>query len=374
LGLLSFTQPPEDTVRNVSNKPAEKNKPLTNMDISLNLSVTPETEVLLELDKKSEDVIRSFGAGDIKMEVNPSTNKFNVYGDYRVSKGDYLFTIQNFNLITKRFDFVEGGRVTFNGDLQKMNLDLSAIYKTTASLMALLADSTATTTRRQISCRLDITGNLLNPVLTLGVDVENLDAETRARVQSALNTEEKRTRQFLSLLAFGSFLADDQSTLNADLLLMGSATGLVTSQINNLFSRFNLPLGFGFSYLPQQRGRDDVFEVSFSTQILDDRIVINGNVGSGDDTQPISNDFDLGIRLDSKNKLHFRAFTRSVDRYNDNVDNSQRYGLGIMYQEEFNNFSELFERLFGKKKTKKTLPKKELPLRNDKEETQSKTL
>jgi hypothetical protein len=366
VGLLSFTQPPEDAVHEVLNKPAKKNQPVTNMEISLNLNVTPETEVLLELDKKSEDVIRSFGTGDIKMEINPSTNKFNMYGDYRVNKGDYLFTIQNFNLITKRFDFVEGGRVTFNGDLQKMNLNLSAIYKTTASLKALLADSTATTTRRQVSCRLDITGNLLDPIITLGVDVENLDAETRARVQSALNTEEKRTRQFLSLLAFGNFLADDQSELSAD-LLMGSATGLVTSQINNLFSRFNLPLGFGFSYLPQQRGRDDVFEVSFSTQILDDRVVINGNVGSGNESQPISNDFDLGIRLDSKNKLQFRAFTRSVDRYTDNVDNSQRYGLGLMYQEEFDNFSELFERVFGKKKTKKTLPEKEPAIRHDEE-------
>ncbi|MDR3133830.1 MAG: translocation/assembly module TamB [Prevotellaceae bacterium] len=365
MGLLSFTQP---VVRDVLDKPAEKRRPpANNMEVSLNLNVTPETEVLLELDKKSEDMIRSFGTGDIKMEINPSTNKFNIYGDYRVSKGDYLFTIQNFNLITKRFDFVEGGRISFNGDLQKMNLDLSAIYKTTASLNALLADSTVMATRRQVSCRIDITGNLLNPVITLGVDVENLDAETRARVQSALNTEEKRTRQFLSLLAFGGFLADDQSELSAN-LLMGSATGLVTSQINNLFNRFNLPLGLGFSYLPQQRGREDVFEVSFSTQILDDRIVINGNVGSGNESQPLANDFDVGVRLDSKNKLQFRAFTRSVDRYTDNVDNSQRYGLGIMYREEFNNFSELFRRFFGKKKASNTLPEKEPVVRDDKEE------
>ncbi|MDR3351402.1 MAG: translocation/assembly module TamB [Prevotellaceae bacterium] len=364
MGLLSFTQPPEDNVREALGKPAKNGRQSSNMDILLNISVTPETEVLLELDKKSEDVIRSFGTGDIKMEINPTANKFNMYGDYRVSKGDYLFTIQNFNLITKRFDFVEGGRISFNGDLQKMNLDLSALYKTTASLNALLADSLSMSTRRQVNCRIDITGNLLNPVITLGVDVENLDAETRARVQSALNTEEKRTRQFLSLLAFGSFLADDQSELSAD-LLMGSATGLVTSQINNLFNRFNLPLGLGFSYLPQQRGRNDIFEVSFSTQILNDRVVINGNVGSGDESRPVSNDFDVGIRLDSKNKLQFRAFTRSVDRYTDNVDNSQRYGLGIMYQEEFDNFSELFERFFGKKKTTKTIPEKEPAVRND---------
>ncbi|MDR1405864.1 MAG: translocation/assembly module TamB, partial [Prevotellaceae bacterium] len=259
-GLLSFARPQENIVRNDPEKSAETDRKAPNIDISLNLGITPDTEVLLELDKKSEDVIRGFGTGDIRMEINPSANKFNMYGDYRVSKGDYLFTIQNFNLITKRFDFAEGGRVTFNGDLQKMNLDLSAIYKTTTSLHALLVDSTAMTTRRPVSCRIDITGNLFNPVITLGVDIENLDVETRARVQSALNTEEKRTRQFLSLLAFGGFLSDDQSEFNAD-LLMGSATGLVTSQINNLFSRFNLPLGFGFSYQPSQRGRDDAFEV-----------------------------------------------------------------------------------------------------------------
>jgi hypothetical protein len=127
-------------------------------------------------------------------------------------------------------------------------------------------------------------------------------------------------------------------------------------------------LGFGFSYQPSQRGRDDAFEVSFSTQILNDRVIINGNVGSGNESQGIANDFDFGIRLDSKNKLQFRAFTRSVDRYTDNVDNSQRYGLGIMYQEEFDNFSELLERFFGKKSAAKTLPEKEPVIRNDDEQ------
>jgi hypothetical protein len=366
VGLLSFVQP-QDAIPDALKKPVEKSRPTTDMNISLNLSVTPETEVLLELDKKSEDVIRGFGTGDIKMEINPAANKFNMYGDYRLSKGDYLFTVQNFNLITKRFDFVDGGRITFNGDLQRMNLDLSAIYKTTASLSALLADSSAMAARRQVNCRITITGNLFNPVITLGVDIENLDAETRARVQSALNTEEKRTRQFLALLALGGFLSDDQSELSAN-LLMNSATGLVTSQINNLFSRFNVPLGFGFSYMPSQRGRDDMIEFSFSTQMLNDRIALNGNVGSGRESQSFFNDFDLGIRLDSKNKLHFRAFTRSVDRYTDHVDNSQRYGLGVMYQEEFNNFSELFDRFFGKKKTTNVLPEKEPVIRPDEDD------
>jgi hypothetical protein len=353
LSLLSFVQPEKNAGEDAPDTPPANTRKPANLDIELNVNVTPDTEIQLELDKQAGDVIRSYGAGDIKIEVNPATAKFSLYGDYQVDRGDYLFRLQNFNLISKKFYLEQGGRITFNGDLRQTVLNLKALYKTKASLNSLLADTSSVTTRRPVDCTIDITGNMFSPTLSLGIDVQNLDAETRARLQSALNTEEKVTRQFLALLAFGSFMPDQEMDIGTG-FWTGSATELLSNQINNLLSQVKFPLGIGldlgFTYMPSQQGRDEAFDFNFSAQIWDNRVVINGNVGSGNNQQVVSNDFDADIRLGAKGKWHFKAFTRSVDQYTDNVDNSQRYGVGLMYKEEFNSFSELFKRLFGRKK------------------------
>ncbi len=67
-------------------------------------------------------------------------------------------------------------------------------------------------------------------------------------------------------------------------------------------------------------------------------------------------DVDAEWQLDKQNRFRLKGFTHSADQFTDQLDNSQRSGVGIIYQEDFNTFGELLKRwrelLFGKKKPK----------------------
>jgi len=379
MDLLTFVLPAKDTTIVDDERPellsSGQTRNPANIDVTLNVNVTPETEIQIELDRRAGEVIRSRGTGDIKIDVNPASGKLQLFGDYSVNEGDYLFTIQNFNLISKKFVLSNGGRISFNGDLQKTMLNLSAVYRTQATLNTLIADTASVATRRPVDCTIDISGNMFSPSLKFHIDVKNLDADVQARVQSALNTEEKVTRQFLSLLAFGQFMPDQDANINTNVFFT-AGTEMVSNQLNQMLSQLNVPVFVGINYVPGMQGRNDSYVGgSIGAQMWDNRVTINGIFGSGNGvTQNFSNDIDLEVKLDQRGRLNFKAFTHSVDQYTDySRDNSQRYGLGVVYKEEFNSFPELFRNLFGKKKqpAAAVLPKKEPAVKQEEEQEQS---
>ena len=44
--------------------------------------------------------------------------------------------------------------------------------------------------------------------------------------------------------------------------------------------------------------------------------------------------------------MRLKAFSHSADQYTNYLDNSQRNGIGISYQREFNSFRQFFKTLF----------------------------
>jgi hypothetical protein len=69
-------------------------------ELNFNLEVTPEAEARLLFDPKVGDIISGNGTANLRLEVTEA-GEFNVYGDYQIDKGEYLFTLQN--IINKKF-------------------------------------------------------------------------------------------------------------------------------------------------------------------------------------------------------------------------------------------------------------------------------
>ena len=88
-------------------------------------------------------------------------------------------------------------------------------------------------------------------------------------------------------------------------------------------------------------------EFALSTQLLNDRLSINGNVdvttnATANSTNNIVGDFDVDYKINKSGKLQIKAYNRA----NDNMiyENSPyTQGVGILYKEEFNSFGELFK-------------------------------
>ncbi|MEZ7874542.1 MAG: translocation/assembly module TamB domain-containing protein [Bacteroidales bacterium] len=364
--LLSFVALPEEKRENeyfneygyivpVKSKDEKKS---TELEVKLKTRVNTDAELLIEIDKSVGDVIRSYGNGLVNIDVNPSKDIFTVHGDYIINRGFYTFVLQG--IFKRDFSIKDGGNLSFNGDILKTRLDLTAIYNTKASVNTLIADTSSVSNRRNVECSITMQGELLNPRLGFGINIPDIDPSTKARVDAALNTDDKVVKQVMSLLVSGSFIPDIQSSIvNNSTLLYSNATEVLSNQINNIFNQLDIPLDFSFNYQPGQNGRD-IFDAAISAQLFDNRVIVNGNIGSSRYTNQNSDvvgDVDVEIKLDDKGRFRAKAFSHSADQYSNYLDNSQRSGVGLVYQEEFNSFRELFNRLFRSKKKREKVIK-----------------
>lgn len=327
----------------------EEKKSDTNLNLVLELQVTPEAEAQIIIDKKLGDIIKANGRGNLKLEINPSHEIFKLFGNYLIEKGDYLFTLQG--VINKKFRIEEGSNITWNGDPLDALMDIKAVYRVRTSLEPLLRNNN--TSRVPVDCQIFLTQKLMSPNIKFNIDVPNADNETKSLVSSILNTEEKINRQFIGLIGIGSFIMDsDNEKNNSNLSTAGwnTVSELASNQLSNWVSQWSNNFDFGFNYRPgmEEQMTSDQWELALSTQILDDRVSINGNVdlGAKNTNNPIAGDFNLDVKLNKSGKLRFKAFARSNDEILlTNQENNYTTGAGILYREEFNNLSDLWSRI-----------------------------
>lgn len=352
--LLTFVKPPQVYTRDPYAVNAEQMKKRTQFTFNMKTQITPDAQMLLEINKITGDVITARGNGIVTIGVDPKQDGFSLLGDCTLESGDYLFVLQG--LLSKRFEIVPGGTLSFGGDLTNTQLDLTASYTTKASLSSLLSDSTSVSTRRNVDCQILMSGQLMNPTLGFNIEIDDIDPTTRARVESALNTDDKMMRQFMTLLISSSFMPDQESGIvdNSN-LLYSNATEILSNQLNNIFSQLDIPVDVGFNYQPGQEGRD-IFDVAISTQLFNNRVIVNGTMGNNPYSQSNNNgdvigNVDIELKLDKKGKIRLKAFSHAADQYSNYLDNTQRNGGGFVYREEFNSFRELWNRWFRRKKT-----------------------
>ncbi len=347
--LLTFVTPkiienidPYDTLSMARPLPKQP----TELNIGLSANVTPEAEILIEINKSLGDVIKANGTGLINMDINPTKEIFDVFGDYTINQGSYKFVLMGF--AAKDFIIQSGGTINFNGDIFNTNLNLTAVYRTKASINTLVADTSSVSTRRTVNCEIGMSGQLTNPQLTFNIDIPDLDPTTKMKVESALNTDGKIQKQFAALLISGGFIPDEQSGIaNNSTILYSNVSEILSNQLNNIFQQLNIPLDLGLNYQPGDKG-SDIFDVAVSTQLFNNRVLINGNIGNdpyaSTNNRDVIGNIDVEVKLDQSGKLRLTLFSHAADQYSNYLDDSQRSGIGFVYQQRFNTFRELFRK------------------------------
>jgi hypothetical protein len=354
--LLKFVEP----VRNVYIDPYEamlaklqdKEHHAGDFKVRLKVEASPNVEAFVEVDRSTGNVLSGQGNGLIELEAGEDI--FNIYGDYTLTSGKYNFSA--LGLVSREFNIQNGSSISFSGDIMQSSLDIDAIYNTKASLSTLLADESSVGTRRNVECGIKITEKLSNPSLEFFIEVPDLNPMIKSRVESALSTEDKVQKQFLSLLISNSFLPDEQSGIvNNSSMLYSNVTEAMANQLSNIFHKLDIPLDLGLKYQPTDQGTD-IFDVAVSTQLFNNRVVVNGNIGNkqyegGGVQNDVVGDLDIEIKLNRPGTIRLNLFSHSADQYSNFLDNSQRNGGGITLQTEFNSFRQLIKNIFsGKKK------------------------
>jgi hypothetical protein len=323
--------------------------------MDFDLTVTPESEIQMIFDSKIGDIIRGRGTGNLKFELTPQ-GAFYMYGDYLIDEGDYLFTLQN--LINKRFRIQQGGLIRWSGDPYDADIDLRAIYRTRTSLadlaMSVMQSDTSDVYRRRVPVEtvLHLEDKLFNPTISFDIQIPGGDEQSREMIQRLITTEQEMNRQVFSLLILNRFTPNPAEYNTAIGYGVGSTSSeLLSNQLSNWLSQISSDFDIGVNYRPGDEISSQEIEVALSTQLFDDRVVIDGNVGVAGNhpaqthrTSNIIGDVNIEVKITPEGKFRVKAFNRSntFDVLNTNAPYTQ--GIGVFYRKEFDNISDLFRR------------------------------
>ena len=323
----------------------------SNMTINVDLTADRNAEVQLVIDPTVGDIIRAKGDGRLSMHIVPNANIFDMYGDYTISEGSYLFTLQN--IINKRFVINSGSTIQWTGDPMDARLNIDAVYNLKASLQPLLSSTTLDNVTRAVpvECIINLTEQLTAPTVTFDIKVPNADTEIQNAVSNLLNNQQSIATQFMYLLVSGSFYSD--ASTSSSLGASASATTgfeLLSNQLSNWLSSddYNIIL----RYRPRSELTSDEIDFGFSKSLVNDRLLVEleGNylvdnkMAQSSNMSNFMGEAYITWLIDRAGNLKLRGFTQTIDRFDEN-QGLQETGVGIYYKEDFDNWTDLKRRI-----------------------------
>jgi hypothetical protein len=363
---IHFIPPPVDSLalkKEETEKEFEKEMapPEMKYDINIKANVTPEAKVNIYL-PGDLGKIESQGHGILTLNTS-SEGEFNMIGDYIVDRGNFNFNFKN--LISKRFDIVPGGKITWTGDPTGAFVNIRGLYnlKVSLSSLGIVIDSTADYKNKQtVNCYIILKNKLLNPDIKFSIELPDADPDIRRMVFANLDTTNPAmvNEQMISLLVFGTFSFNNATNLS----VAGQGYNILTNQLSSMLSKISNNVDIGMNYRPGDDISKQEFEVALSTQLFNDRLIIDGNVGmtyerGQKNASNIVGDVDVMYKLTRDGRWLLKAYNHSNANswyYYNNYDKVSPYtqGVGIAYRKEFNNIAEL---LRGRKNKKKKIKK-----------------
>ena len=343
------------------NKFRYRNKAIYGVTMKFNLEITPEAQIGLNVETgNTGGEIRANGNGNIQMVIDDA-GSFNMYGNYTIVEGLYFFSIQN--LTSKKFTIASGATIDFNGDPYNANVKMKAVYNLKASLYPVML-AIGSTDKKKVAVQsiISIDGKLANPNIDFDINLPNTDQEIRDQFFTLVDKNDKNqmNQQTFSLLVVNSFISKDRTTYSAS---VGSSVGnssaeMISNQISNWLSQINKDFDININYRPTDQLTNQELQVMLSTQILNDRISLNGNAvvggsikdqANGSSQSPNQNannfigDVNAEVKLTEDGRFKLKVFNRS-NQY-DLLNNYSPYtqGIGIMYRREFDNIREVFK-------------------------------
>ncbi|MEO0896644.1 MAG: translocation/assembly module TamB domain-containing protein [Bacteroidota bacterium] len=337
--------------------------------LGFNLDITAEVNENLDMniiiDERVGDIISATGRGTLNLGLTKS-GTFSMEGDYTITEGDYLFTMQNF--INRRFKVSEGSKLTWDGDPFGGIIDIQAVYETNADFTSL--DQFATD-RVPTNVIMKMTGPLLKPDIGLEIAFKNISATNASSIVNYVKSinefdEQELNNQVFSLIVFNKFAPQGTLTGSNDTGLEVATEAVATSlsellnnQLNYWVSRatgdkLNINLNTGIN---QDLQIDDI-NLQVSAKLFGDRVKIerDGNVFQEDysslDVKSLIGNISLSIRLlpnsnsksrnpNNPSELVLEVFGREDILEQEN--NAYQTGTGIFFKRDLDRLQDLFK-------------------------------
>jgi hypothetical protein len=351
------------------------------ISVEMDLSIKENAVMELIFNEQLGDVIRGQGRGNIRILV-PRGEDFQMFGDYTIEKGDYLFTF--WNVINKDFSVKKGGTIAWNGDPFEAKIKLEAEYKNlTVTPLNFIKEyitpgsnlEAEAYKRTDVELTLLLEGELLKPDINFDIKFPSLTSQlqtfTDGKLRLLKGDQNELNRQVFGLIVIGQFFPSDFSSGN----VLGNTAGNTLSEflsnqfsllINNLFSEASEEnkifsnTQFDFVYKTQNQDVADQssrvatnqdIQLSITKRFLDDRlsIQVGGNVGIGNDVYGVpeetgafvGDDIVIEYILNKNRTLKLKIY----QKLEPDISGGRRFqvGTGLSYRREFDSFSDFFD-------------------------------
>ena len=361
--------------------------------INMEMNLTEDANVKIIFDEQAGDILEGRGNGNLQMVVSRAGD-FEMYGDYVVASGSYLFTLFDF-LVNKQFQVASGGTIKWTGDPFAAELDLVANYGNlkapVGGLIAeylVLGDNSDVRQEAKylhdVELSLLLTGIMTNPDVNFNLEFPNLTGELKNYVDTKMRIlsqdQNQINLQVFGLIALGQFIPD-QTSVVSDYAPVNFGINTVTEVLSQQFSIYltqlvqqwleedGLVSGVDFdvaykhlnereSVTSQEAQVWDQFQFRINNSLFEDRLSVNlgGNISMNEvgttETLYLAGDYAVEYDLNN-NDLVIRFYQSTTPSLiNGRV---RQTGLGVSYKQDFNDFNEFIEQL---KKNTKSLSKK----------------
>ena len=319
--------------------------------MNIQVDITPEANIELVMDPTAGDRIRGNASGSLQIQYG-SKSDLRMYGGMNIVNGNYNFSLQQ--IIHKDFKIREGSTIDFRGDPYSANLNINAIYNLTANLgdldQGLLTESPRANI--PVNCILNIDGMLRNPTISFDIELPGSNEELQRQVKSFIDTEDMMTRQIVYLLVLNKFYTPEYSTTEyRSNELSAVASSAISSQLSSILNSFTDKVQIGTNIRAAQDGFTDNTEVEMllSSQLLDNRLLFNGNFGYKnsymmEQKNVFIGEFDLEYKLTRNGDIRLKAYNHANDMYQYLKQSLTTQGVGIMFRKDFTHPSEIFRR------------------------------
>ena len=330
---------------NLENGITDNTRNYNGLELEFDFDITPDAEVEVILDRNTGHGMKGKGYGSLLFKIN-TLGKFNMWGDFQAYEGTYNFKYGG--LIDKKFAVKKGGSITWEGNPMRAQLNLEAVYKTTAN-PAVLLDNSSFNTKVPVEVIIGIRGDLTSPEPDFNIEFPTVSNVLKSEIQYKLNDKDVRQTQALYLLSSGGFLSPE-GVSQADFSgsLFETASSILGGIIQSDDEKFKVGLNFIGADRRIGKETDGRFVATISSKI-NERITINGKLGvpfGGINESAIVGDVEILYRVNEDGTLNLRIFNKENDINYIGQGIGYTQGLGLSYEVDFDTFKEFVNKIF----------------------------
>ncbi|MFN7117033.1 MAG: translocation/assembly module TamB domain-containing protein [Saprospiraceae bacterium] len=368
------------------NQPLRDRPELKGVRLEMNLTIRDEAQVELVFNEQTGEVIRGSGRGNIRI-LMPRNGSFQMFGDYNIQDGDYLFSL--YNVVNKNFRVREGGNIRWTGDPMAAQINIEAEYTGLNTSVAnfiqeYLANASSevksnASQATNVVLLLHLQGDLRQPIINFNIEFPALTGELKNYADNKLRVlkqdQNELNRQVFGLIVVGQFLPTDFALQGSE-IIYNTVSEFVSNQLSLLLTELfsdlitdgrvlsGIDLDIAYNQYQsvdlgegQAFNRGDEFQVQLRQNFFNDRlsVLVGGNLDIGTNARTAAaagtffgNDVVIEYVLNKDRSLKLRVY----QRLQPDIGGGRRFqvGTGISFRKEFDSFGEFIRDLRGQSK------------------------